>query len=173
MIPKAYKIKYSKEIETLKSLSLSDDNIVSILQKKEDFDGWVPITFEELKKMSPEKLKELKSYCWKDGNPRCDCIGNLRSVEFNEEAEDFLIQIDQADLEYEIEVVFAETLAKGSQTVVVEGTSLDDISHPFPAAGKFGPNITFLDKPVDEGLYTVVYRSNGRSDYNASMWRET
>jgi hypothetical protein len=83
MIPKAYKIKYSKEIETLKSLSLSDDNIVSILQKKEDFDGWVPITFEELKKMPPEKLKELKSYCWKDGNPRCDCIG-ITDVNFEQ-----------------------------------------------------------------------------------------
>lgn len=101
-----------------------------------------------------------------------DVKGNIRSITYDEEAEDFVIQIDQVDPEYEIEVIYADTIAKGAGTVLIEGTSLDDIAHPFPAAGKFGPNISLLDKPVDEGLYTVVYRTNGRSDYNASMWSE-
>ena len=47
----------------------------------EDLDGWEPITYRELKEMSEEELLKLKSYCWRDGQPRCDCIG-IRNLSF-------------------------------------------------------------------------------------------
>lgn len=59
----------------LKQLGFSKEEIQDKMQEQADLKGWKAITVEELSKMSEKELKQLKSYCWKNGNPRCDSIG--------------------------------------------------------------------------------------------------
>jgi hypothetical protein len=37
--------------------------------------GWTAITVKELSEMKEPELKKLLSFCWHDGETRCDCIG--------------------------------------------------------------------------------------------------
>lgn len=67
--------KYQSEVNLMRRAGLDDEFIESTLHERNDLDGWEPITFKELKKMSEDKLKKLLSYCWHDSSPRCDTIG--------------------------------------------------------------------------------------------------
>lgn len=40
-----------------------------------DRSKWKAITLDELRQLSTDEKKELLSYCWKHGEPRCWCIG--------------------------------------------------------------------------------------------------
>ena len=40
-----------------------------------DRNKWAPITHDELLKLSYDEREQLLSYCWKHGEPRCQCIG--------------------------------------------------------------------------------------------------
>ena len=67
----------------MKELGFDDYEIESKIVEVEDLSGWTPITFRELKSMTQGELDKLKSYCWHDGEPRCEAIGitNLKIVE--------------------------------------------------------------------------------------------
>ena len=80
-INKKYIEKYKEFISMMKKLRYEDHEIEMKLDEMEDLDGWEPITFGELKEMSQEEKSKLMSYCWHDGNPRCDCIG-IQDVNF-------------------------------------------------------------------------------------------
>lgn len=74
-LSKTHLKKYKDYIEMMRKLRFDDYEIALKLEELEDLTGWTPITFAELKSMTEAELKELKSYCWHDGKPRCDCIG--------------------------------------------------------------------------------------------------
>ncbi len=80
-INKKYVQKYSEYIAMLKKLRFDDHQISLKLEKMEGLEGWESITFNELKEMTQDELDKLLSYCWHDGNPRCDCIG-IHDVKF-------------------------------------------------------------------------------------------
>ena len=84
-INKKYHNKYKSIISVMQGLRMKDEEIENKLIEIDDLYGWEAITFLQLKSMSEEELKELKSYCWHDGKPRCQCIGieNLFFHEFN------------------------------------------------------------------------------------------
>jgi hypothetical protein len=74
-IDKKYKKKYKDAIAILKLLNFKDSEINSSLASYEGVQDWEPITLRELKKMSEDELKELKSVCWHEGRLRCTSIG--------------------------------------------------------------------------------------------------
>lgn len=74
-ISKALQTKYPDFIKMMKQLRFDDYQIEMKLSEMEDLKEWEPITLKELQSMSQDDLSKLKSYCWHDGNPRCDCIG--------------------------------------------------------------------------------------------------
>lgn len=75
--------KYKDYIKMMRELRFDDYEIALKLEELEDLSGWTPITLSELKSMTESELKELKSYCWHDGRPRCDCIG-IQDVVFTQ-----------------------------------------------------------------------------------------
>lgn len=74
-IDKKYKKKYKDIIAILKYFDFEDSVINSRFASYEEVQGWKPITLRELKKMSEDELKELKSVCWHEGRLRCTSIG--------------------------------------------------------------------------------------------------
>jgi hypothetical protein len=82
-IDRKYQQKYKAMIDVLRELRFSDKEIEDKLIEYDELKGWEPITFLELKQMTEEDWKTLKSYCWKYGSPRCQCIGII-NVKFNE-----------------------------------------------------------------------------------------
>lgn len=67
--------KYKDVIKTLRLLGMDNDEIESKIFEMENLKDWTPITLRELMSMSEDELSQLKSYCWHDGNYRCDTIG--------------------------------------------------------------------------------------------------
>lgn len=61
--------------DTLDGLGYSKHQKNMLFQQMEDLRGLEAITFSELKEMDEEELKNLTSYCWRDGDPRCGCKG--------------------------------------------------------------------------------------------------
>lgn len=82
-IDRKFQRKYKAMIDVLRELRFEDEEIEDKLTEYEELKGWVPITFLELKQMTEEEWKSLKSYCWKSGSPRCQCVG-ITNVKFNE-----------------------------------------------------------------------------------------
>ncbi len=74
-ISKNLQTKYKEYIKMMKQLRFDDYEIESKLNEMEDLIGWEAVTLKELQSMSQSELDKLKSYCWHDGRPRCDCIG--------------------------------------------------------------------------------------------------
>ncbi len=66
---------YKDFIKLMREAKMEDYQINNILSQRETFEGWEAITFKELKEMTPDELSKLLSYCWKEGEPRCDTIG--------------------------------------------------------------------------------------------------
>lgn len=83
IISKEYQQKYPEMIEVLRKLRFDDEQIEDMLTEYDELLGWEPITFLELKQMTEDEWKTLKSYCWKYGSPRCQTIG-ITKVKFNE-----------------------------------------------------------------------------------------
>lgn len=78
-----YLRKYPEMIEMLQKLRFSDEEIDDLLTEYDELMGWEPITFQELRMMEESEWKELKSYCWKYGEPRCQCVG-ITNVKFSQ-----------------------------------------------------------------------------------------
>lgn len=70
----------------MKELGYDSEKIDSLVTQVKNLKGWTPITLIELMEMSDKDLKKLKSYCWHDGNYRCDTIGisNLKVIKVAE-----------------------------------------------------------------------------------------
>lgn len=83
IIRKEYKKKYPEMIDVLRRLRFNDDVIDDMLTEYEELLGWEPITVRELRMMEESEWKELKSYCWKYGSPRCQSIG-ITKLKFSE-----------------------------------------------------------------------------------------
>lgn len=66
----------------LKEIGMSEYEIENRLYQYKTLKGWKPISAKELQKMSVSDLKNVLSFCWKEGNPRCDCIG-ISDVKIN------------------------------------------------------------------------------------------
>lgn len=66
-------IKEAKRI--LKLLDFEYHEIESRIFQYKTLKDWIPITVEELSKMSDEEKEKLLSFCWHDGEVRCDTIG--------------------------------------------------------------------------------------------------
>lgn len=79
-IPKKLRDNFTTEIKNMKGIGMTDDEIIKFLKRHLAFDGWVPITFRELFEHTVD-FKSLFSYCWHDGEHRCDTIG-IRNVNF-------------------------------------------------------------------------------------------
>jgi hypothetical protein len=61
--------------EAMKQLGFDRHEISDRMEQYKSLNGWKPITIKELSKMTDEEKSKLKSYCWKNGNPRCDSVG--------------------------------------------------------------------------------------------------
>lgn len=59
----------------MKQLGMDPSEIDDKIQEYKELKDWTPITLKELMNMSTNDLNKLKSYCWKDNSPRCQCIG--------------------------------------------------------------------------------------------------
>lgn len=59
----------------MSELRYTDDQIEDKILEFEELKGRNTITFQQLKSMSIDEVKELKSYTWKDGKRRCESIG--------------------------------------------------------------------------------------------------
>jgi hypothetical protein len=86
-LPKKYLKKYKQTIDVMLQLRMTEEQILHKLIEQDELNGWEPITFRQLAQLSENELKELKSYCWHDGKPRCQTIGiyNLKIKEFFDE----------------------------------------------------------------------------------------
>ena len=71
------KRKFSDSLITdvMKEIGYDDQEIEDKLYEHNIFKGWTPITVKELQEMDENKQKELFSFCWHDGQVRCDTIG--------------------------------------------------------------------------------------------------
>lgn len=74
-ISKKHLKKHKDIIDVMRKLRFDDYEISLKLEEMEELEGWSPITFLELKSMSEKQLGKLMSYCWHDGNPRCNIVG--------------------------------------------------------------------------------------------------
>jgi len=83
IISKKYLRKYPEMIEVLQKLRFDDEEIDDLLTEYDELFGWEPISFQELRMMDECEWNELKSYCWKYGSPRCQCVG-ITNVKFAE-----------------------------------------------------------------------------------------
>lgn len=65
----------------MKELGMDSYEIESKITELKVLKGWIPITLKELIEMSDKDLRKLMSYCWHDGDYRCDTIGisNLKT----------------------------------------------------------------------------------------------
>jgi hypothetical protein len=70
-------------IDVMRQLRFTEEQIENKLIEYVDLKGWVPITFVELMSMSEKERNKLKSYCWHDGEPRCETTG-ISNVEFHD-----------------------------------------------------------------------------------------
>jgi len=86
IIPKKLQTKYKNMIDTLRSIRMSEEEIMDKITELDTTEGYEPITLQELINYKKEDLSNLLSFCWKDGHYRCDCIGieNLEITDLKE-----------------------------------------------------------------------------------------
>lgn len=87
--------KYAEYVKVLRELNFDEHDIALKIEEHDTLSGWTPITFNELKNMKPDELNSLLSYCWHDGEPRCDCIG-ITEVKF-EKTENGKFNVEWSD----------------------------------------------------------------------------
>lgn len=103
IIKKGHIKKYPEMIDVLRKLRFDDEVINNMLTEYEQLLGWEPITIRELRMMEESEWKELKSYVWKYGEPRCQSIGitNLKfsegKIEYSDSEGDPTMYIDGLD----------------------------------------------------------------------------
>lgn len=69
-------MKNEKEIRALlKKTGLEDHQVNTKMYEIKSLSGWVPVSLKELSLMNEKELSELKSFCWHDGEYRCQTIG--------------------------------------------------------------------------------------------------
>lgn len=93
-------------IAVMQELGYDEYQIKSKIGEYKDLHGWKAITLKELMEMKPEELKELKSYCWHDGEPRCDCIGiqelKIEKSKYREGAYNVSFSDENGDPDFEV-----------------------------------------------------------------------
>ena len=67
--------KYPDYVKLLKKLNLDDYEIEDKLYIMDTLKDWKPLTLREVIEMSDDERKKLLSFCWHDGESRCDTIG--------------------------------------------------------------------------------------------------
>lgn len=69
------KFTYEQIEEMMKEVGFKEYQIKEKIEELKLKEGWEPITFSELKRMTSMELQQVKCICWKNGKLRCSSVG--------------------------------------------------------------------------------------------------
>lgn len=99
-----------------------------------------------------------------------DLKGNIPTIEYNKQAEDYLLHYDPSEPVLNIRCAVARAVAKGVQSKVEDVISYAERAlYPFESDWVRSPRLVFLDTAVEPGVYSLYYQAKIPVQYDASM----
>lgn len=99
-----------------------------------------------------------------------DLKGNVPTIEYNAQAEDFLLYYDSSDPVVNVRCSIVRAVAKGVQSKVEDVISYAERAlYPFESDWVRSPRLVFLDGAIEPGVYSLYYQAKVPVQYDASM----